>query len=137
MTTNYAPTQSTLSPVDHYNAINQYIKKVISPQLHGQFDLVNYEAKRLSDGLHYLFEMSSTLSVSDLSTGWLAIQPTIAAVLFNCHTRVIAITRDLCIVIGTIVDDKLVVDNTHVYYTPGIPPAYILQYDVLLVKVIH
>lgn len=137
MTTNYAPTQSTLSSVDHYGAINHCIKKAISPQLNGHVDLVHYEAKRLSDGLHYLFEMSSTLCVSDLSTGWLAIQPTVAAVLFNSHQRVLAITRDLCIVIGTIVDDKLVVDNTHVFYTPGIPPAYILQFDVLLVKVIH
>lgn len=137
MTTNYAPTQITTSPVDHYNTLNHYIKKAISPQLNGQFDLVNYEAKRLSDGLHYLFEMSSTLNMSELSTGWLAIQPTVAAVMFNCNTRVLAITRDLCIVIGTIVEDKLVVDNTHVFYTPGVPPAYILQYDVLLVKVIH
>lgn len=137
MTTIYTPTQTTVSPVDLYNALNHTIRKAIVPQIGNCPDLIAYEAKHLSDGLHYLFEMSSTLNIQDVAAGWIAIQPTVAAMMFNCHTRVIAITRDMCIVIGHIVEDKLVVDNTHVFHTPGIPPTYILQYDVLLVKVIH
>jgi len=119
----------------NYVSLFNLLKKTLTPILH-DVNLIGYEANRITNGLLYLAEMSIQFSLDTISHDWIVICPTVAALLYNSNKMVVAVTRDLCIVIGRIHEDKLIVDSEHIFSTAGIPPIYFLSYDVLLVKVI-
>lgn len=127
-----------ISSVNHdYNSLVNLLKKTLAPILH-DLPIVEYEANRLTNGLLYINSTSLTsFHIQSISHSWLAIQPTIAAMLYDSKKTVITITRDLCINIGHIHGDQVHVDSSHVFSTVGSPNIYMLNYDVLLLKVIN
>lgn len=125
----------SINPTHNYVSLFNLLKKTLTPLLYDT-NLINYEANRITNGLLYLAEMSMHFSNNTIAHDWLTVQPTVGALLYDCKKSVVAITKDLCIVIGKIEGDKLIVDREHIFSTIGTPPLYIFPYDILLLKVI-
>lgn len=111
------------------------LSMVIRQALTQQHLLIDdYRVNQVANAIGFVYDVTPHLEFTHILHHWLTPTPTISATFYDSKSRVIAVTKDLNILVGNVVEGDVYLDYLSPYYA-GWKLRFNMDTEILLFKV--